>query len=320
MDPLPIVSVAVATYQRRDRVRRLIDALEKQTLDADSFEVIVADDASMDDTYQLLEELSRTSGIHLRFLRNETNLGPAASRNRAWRSARAPIIAFTDDDCVPVPRWLELGVKQVTDGTDVLVGKTSPNPEQIRSLRPFSRTMDTTDERYYATCNIFYRRDDLEAVGGFDDGFKNPGGEDIDLAYRVRRLGRRTGFAPEVLVLHDVRPPSFRATVRETMRWEGIVRCTARNPREARREHLWRRYFWKPSHPRVILAMLGLVMAPLIPIALGLTVPYLSMRLGGRGWRARARRLILLPPTFVIDVLEVYVMSRASLKYRTLVL
>ena len=320
-DRTPDVSVVVSTYQRRERLPRLIAALEKQTLDPGSFEVLIVDDASTDGTTELLMELAAASPLQLRPLRNERNSGPARGRNNGWRHARGPILAFTDDDCVPAPDWLERGLSAMRDGVDILVGRTIPAPDQLHQFGAFSRTMSTTDERYYATCNIFYRRADLEAVGGFDEGFRNPGGEDTDLAYRVRRIGRRASFAGDVLVHHDVRPSSFRATVKETMRWDGIVRMVARNPREARREHLWRPYFWKDAHPPVIVATLGLLLTPVFPPALALTIPYAIHRLRtSPRTTSRLRRFLVFPGTYVIDVLEVYVMARESLRYRTLVL
>lgn len=315
------MSVAVSTYQRSRLLPRLIEALERQSLPRDAFEVVIVDNGSTDDTYEVLEKIVARSGLNLRIMRLERNQGPARGRNAAWRQTRASIVAFTDDDCAPTPDWLEAGLATMRDGIDIAVGQTLPAPDQKHLLGAFSRTMWTTDERYYATCNVFYRREDLEAVGGFDEGFESPAGEDTDLAYRVRRLGRRSAFSTAALVHHDVRPSSFRATVRETLRWSGIVRMVARNPDEARREHLWKRYFWKDGHPKVIAAAVGLVFAPIAPIAVLLTLPYLQLRLkvSPRTW-SRVGRFLVLPGTFAIDVLEVYVMLRGSIRYRTLVI
>ena len=320
-DIAPAVTVAVSTYQRSKRLPRLVDALERQTLSHDLFEVVIVDDGSTDDTSDILERLAASSPLDMRIISMEQNSGQARGRNAAWRAARAPIVAFTDDDCIPTPGWLEAGIGEMLKGVDIVVGQTSPAPDQLQLLGPFSRTMVTTDERFYATCNIFYRREDLETVNGFDDGFGRKGGEDTDLAYRVRRLRRLTAFAPDALVHHDVRPSSFRATVKETLRWDGIVRMVRRNPSEARHEHLWRPYFWKDSHPYVILATLGLLITPKFTPAVALTLPYLWLRLrvSPRTW-SRTKRFLVLPGTYIIDVLEVCVMLRASWRYRTLVL
>ena len=46
-----------------------------------------------------------------------------------------------------------------------------------------------------ATANACYRRDVLEQLGGFDEGFVHPGGDDPDLSARARAAGHRTGLA-----------------------------------------------------------------------------------------------------------------------------
>jgi glycosyltransferase involved in cell wall biosynthesis len=320
-DRVPDVTVAVSTYQRSRLLPRLVRALEEQDLPAERFEVVIVDDGSTDDTFAVLQELASTSPLDVRVVRRDRNEGQAHGRNDAWRAARSPVIAFTDDDCIPTSRWLAAGLDAMREGAEIVVGRTEPAPDQLHLNGPFARTMVTTDEHYYATCNIFYRRDDLEAVNGFDAGFGATAGEDTDLAYRVRRLGRCATFAEDALVHHDVRPSSFRAAVRDTRRWEGIVRMVRRNPSEARREHLWRPYFWKDSHPPAILATIGLAFAPVFPLALVLTLPYLRFRLRvrPRTW-SRTKRFVVLPGSYIVDVLEVWVMIKGSLRYRTLVL
>jgi GT2 family glycosyltransferase len=315
------VAVAISTYNRRERLTTLLATLECQTMPKEQFEVVIVDNGSGDGTLDELATLRSRTSLRLNVVRVDVNNGPAHGRNAAWRASRAPVVAFTDDDCTPTPRWLELGLAEIDRGTGIVVGRTSPRPDQLHLLGPFSRTMDTNDERYFATCNVFYRRTDLEAVGGFDEGFTTPAGEDTDLAYRVRRLGRTTAFAPEALVYHDVRPSSVRATLRETLRWGGIVRFIARHPTEARREQLHRRYFWKRSHPYTIAATVGVVFATVFPPAILMALPYLDLRLRiAPRTRHPAKQLALLPATYLVDVAEVYTMLRASLKYRTLVL
>src|SRR5918994_7700046 len=103
---LPAVSVVVATRDRHERLRALLDALAGQTVGQDAFEVIVIDDGSRDATPALLAERAAAGGLQLQVLTQPSSQGPAAARNRGWRAARAQAIAFTDDDCEPVAGWL----------------------------------------------------------------------------------------------------------------------------------------------------------------------------------------------------------------------
>ena len=319
----PRVSVVVSTYRRAHLLGRLVAALEAQTLPYDDFEVVVCDNGSDDDTDVVLDVLVRRSPLRLRVVRNEVNRGPSPGRELAWRSAAAPIVAFTDDDCQPAPGWLAAGLDAMTSfGRAVVVGRTEPDPGQVHLLVDFSRTQRVDDARFAQTCNVFYRRADLEAVGGFDPGFTTPGGEDTDLALRVEALGSRRVFAAGALVHHDVRPSSLSATLRETLRWYDIPRLYAKHP-AARAESLSGRWFWKPSHPPAVLLLAGALAAGVTrrPAPLLLAVPWVRFRTVT--WpvaRGPRRRWALLPGALAVDLLEVAVMVRGSVRHRTLVL
>jgi glycosyltransferase involved in cell wall biosynthesis len=316
-------AVAVSTYRRVHLLPRLVAALEAQSLPVDRFEVVVCDNGSDDDTTAVLARLAASSPLRLRVVRTPVNRGPAAGRELAWRSTRAPVVAFTDDDCQPEPHWLDEGVAELRRRSRaVVVGRTVPHPDQLHLLVDFSRTQRVDDARFAQTCNVFYRRADLEAAGGFDPGFTTPGGEDTDLALRVEALGSPRVHAPRAVVRHDVRPTSLRATLRETLRWADIPRLYAKHP-HARAESLHRRWFWKPSHPPVLLLLVGLAVALVrrSPGPLVLAAPWVRFRTVT--WplaRGPRRRWALLPGALAVDALEVAVMVRGSVRHRTVVL
>ncbi len=316
------VAVAVSTYQRAHLLPDLVAALERQTLGIEEFEVVIADNGATDDTARVLAQLASHSPLNLRTVAADVNRGPAAGRNLAWRCAQAPIVAFTDDDCVPTPSWLEQGLQLMEGaGHRVVVGRTAPPPEDEHLSRgPFSRTVRVDDARFFPTCNAWFRRADLEAAGGFDETFDEPAGEDTDLGLRVTEAGAVAMFGRDVLVHHPVRPSSFRATVRETLRWSGIPRVIALHP--DRRDLLHHGVFWKASHPVALLAAAALPLARRHRVtALALVAPYAWYRTrraplcpGPR------RRWATLPGALTIDLLEVAVMVRGSLRARTPVL
>jgi len=321
--PLPRVSVVVSTYQRAHLLPALVSALEAQTLDPSSFEVVIADNAATDDTRSVLDDLQRRSPLDLTVVHADQNRGAAAGRNLAWRSARAPIVAFTDDDCQPQPKWLEAGLAAM-EHARIVVGRTGPPPEQeILTSGPFARTLRVDEPRFFETCNVFYRRSDLEAHEGFEKGF-GIGGEDTDLALRVIADGGSdtVAFADDAVVHHDVRPSDFMAALRETLRWTDLPLVVRRHP-EVRSTLLHRRLFWREAHPTALLAALGIGLAAARrrPLLLLLTVPWVRLRVtrlpltpGPR------RRWVVLPGALVLDLLEVAVMVRGSIRHRTLLL
>lgn len=317
------VSVVCSTYGREALLPRLVGALVAQTMPPDRFELVVVDDGSPDATPAVLGRLAAEAPFAMRVIRHERNLGAAGGRNTGWRAAKAPVIAFTDDDCVPTPDWLEAGTDAVERcGAGIFaVGRTEPDPAEADRLRfPFSRSLSVEEPRFFETCNVFYRRADLEATGGFDERFGT--GEDTDLALRLIDDGHVPRWIPDALVYHQVRPSSFRASLREARRWADIPLVVKRHPRR-RAELVHWRLFWKPTHPPTVLALVGITVAGRrrSPRPLVLCLWWIWHRLAVDPACAGPRRRVLaLPGTFAIDLTEVATMVRGSARHRTLLL
>ena len=235
------------------------------------------------------------------------------------------MVAFTDDDCAPEPTWLESGLDALRDsGATVVVGRTDPNPAQLHNTGAFSRTQrvnESSGTRYFHTCNIFYRRDALERLDGFDVGFRFKGGEDTDLGWRLLETGGTVAFADDAVVLHDVSKSSYRAALREASMWLDIPRVTKLHPVKAR-PMLVRRLFWKKTHELVVIAVGSITVAALVrnPLPLLGLIPWINFRL--RRWPIvkGPRAALYLPHAFLIDVVEVTSMVRGSIINRVVVL
>lgn len=311
------VTVVVSTFRRPQLLPRLVRALEQQDLPRDRFEIVVVDNASPDETSEVLVALQRVTTHQLRVARARVNRGPASGRNLGVELARGPVVAFTDDDCVPDPGWLRGGLRAMGEGRRLVVGRTVPPADH--PVGPFARVLRVDDARYMQTCNVFYRRSDLEELGGFDEriGF----GEDTDLGLRALESGVEVVFAPEALVVHDVRPRTVAEAVRGAAAWSDLPRVVRRHP-HLRGTHLHRRVFWKRSHPPALLAAAGMVLTFRRPlVGLALISPYLRFRLVDQPLAAgRRERLLTLPGALAVDLAEVAAMVRGSIRHRTVVL
>src|SRR2546425_3331033 len=121
------VSAVVCTHNRLDYLKRCIDSLSRQTLDATRFEVIVVDNASKDGTHMWVEQAQGTMP-NLRYV-HEPTLGLAHARNAGWRAAKSEVVAFLDDDALAAADWLEQIVakfQQRDEKLAVLGGKVLP--------------------------------------------------------------------------------------------------------------------------------------------------------------------------------------------------
>jgi GT2 family glycosyltransferase len=310
----PEVSVVVPSHARAVRLARLLDALHAQTLDRDRFEVVVVHD------YDALAD----HPLAMRALRiAPAQRGPARQRNLGWRAARAPLIAFTDDDCRPEAAWLERLLAAAREHPGAIVqGATAPDPDELDALAsPYARTISVDPPgRFAQTCNILYPRALLEGVGGFDERLPAPAGEDTDLALRARAAGAPYVGAPDALVFHAVEAYSLAGAVRLAFKWRHLAYVVRRHPEV--RSWFALRVFWREAHLRLCLALAGAALARRHPLAAALCLPYLRERLAVRGTGPRARLTAAreLPGRAAVDLAELATMAWGSARYRTFVL
>lgn len=197
------VSVVMATCRRPQLLRRCLDALLRQTLPREAYEIIVVDDGATAETRAVVAELATRHGAPaLRYLLPQGTKGPAGARNRGWRAASAPVIAFTDDDTVPDADWLCQGLLGLGQHVAVCGRVVVPTASVPTDHEQNTRGLETAE---FVTANAFVRRAALEAVGGFDERFTRAWREDSDLHFSLMARGGTVGSAPHAIVLHPVR-------------------------------------------------------------------------------------------------------------------
>ena len=191
------VSVVIPTHDRRGLLERTLASLAEQDYPANLIEVVVADDASGDDTRTFLADLE--TPWRLVTPRHETNLGRAAARNTALAECTGNIVLFIDDDmrCEPDLVSRHVACHRRHPGT-AFVGTALSDPSLGRStVASFYDGMGVQrmppgseiPPRYFVTNNASVPRRSLEAAGGFDASFTRYGFEDCELAFRLEDQG-----------------------------------------------------------------------------------------------------------------------------------
>ena len=314
----PDVSVLVSTRNRAALLVELFAALERQDF-AGEFEVVVTDDGSTDDTPTRLTELAAGSSFPVRVVRRDHSGGPAVGRNAAAQHARSEILAFTDDDCRPAPGWLTAGVSAMERGRHVVVGAVIPPADADSG--PLRRPLWVLHWRFFECANVFYRRRDFEAVGGFDSTFSTVGGEDTDLGLRVCKDGAEPWFEPDAVVEHPLRVMGTKDALREAVRWYDVPLLFKRHP-EQRLMLLGSRVFWRDAHRwwsiGFVLALVAAV-AKRPALAVLAYSPWLWRRCL-RPYADRADALRAAPTLFLVDGAEMATMLRGSVRHRTFLL
>jgi glycosyltransferase involved in cell wall biosynthesis len=246
--------------------------------------------------------------------------GPAVARNEGWRAARAPLVAFTDDDCEADPRWLEacLAAAERAPGA-VIQGRTEPNPRELDRIGLFSRTrsVDGSGPWWFETCNIAYPRELLEQLGGFDETFPEALGEDTDLGWRALAAGARREFSDDAVVYHAVDRLPALAHLRTALLGSDGVLVFRRHP-ALRAGALRGGIVRNPAHVRLLLAAAGLALSRRFSPAALLGAPYLNQL----AWRCRSvgASPAVAPYLVVYDLLTLYATIRGDLRHRVLIL
>lgn len=204
---LPRLSVIVPTCDRATALRRCLSGLARQTLSETEMEVIVVDDSGNPEDAEILP--TQTAIPELQLLRHRQNSGAAAARNTGAREARAPFLAFIDDDCVPEPEWAaELTLLLSESNGAALVGTVriaEPQATADRVTQLLSEPLVAVDGTLIRaqSANLTIPAEGFAAVGGFDESYRGAGYEDYDFCERWRASGRRLVGAPRAIVLHQ---------------------------------------------------------------------------------------------------------------------
>jgi GT2 family glycosyltransferase len=206
-------SVIVPAYNAQMTLPLLLDSLETQTYS--DYEVIVVDDASVDQTAKMAQNYR----CHL--IRLGQNRGPAYCRNIGAQSADGDIFVFTDSDCRVEKNWLN-GFHTCFSSNEAaaVMGRLVLLPSNllgdcISALGfPAGGTVGFDKiwqvDRYgfthsLSTCNCAIQKSAFLEAGGFDTSFPFPGGEDSLLAYRLRDLQYPIKYCPYVTAYHGAR-------------------------------------------------------------------------------------------------------------------
>ena len=191
-------TIVVPTYRRPEALTRLLESLRQQSLPNDAFEVVVVDDGSLPTELERITTAARDCPFDLRVV-SPGHRGPAGARNAGARLARSPLLLFTDDDCVPLPRWAEAMVDAHGRSGDALYGGATYNAitddlwaEASQLLSDHlcgTPALERGMLRYFPSNNIAVPTDLFLAMDGFDERFPGAAGEDRDLGERMARAG-----------------------------------------------------------------------------------------------------------------------------------
>lgn len=240
-DLTPKCSVVIPTYNRMGLLRRTLDALTRQDIGTDVFEVLVVDDGSDDDTRAVVGQFHDHLNVRY-FFQPDEGFRVAAARNVGIAHARGDVLVFLDSGVLPHSGCLRAHLRCHTqDRPAAVIGyvycfnygnEDAGDMTQtldfddvdgtIGRLRREGRWLDIREDFYarvgdrlwdlpapwlmYWTCNVSASTAQVRAVGGYDEEFRTWGSEDIDLAYRLHQDGAVFLIERDAGALHHPHP------------------------------------------------------------------------------------------------------------------
>jgi glycosyltransferase involved in cell wall biosynthesis len=210
------VSVVVPTYNRPALIKKCLEGLVQQNFNPDAYEIIVVTDGPDVRTSSIVNAYKNKCNRQVHCYSLPVKKGPAAARNKGWRSAKGELILFTDDDCVPSAKWVlgfwkayeTMQTNRIAFTGKILVPHKKPPTDHERNTIAL-------EEADFVTANCAVSKAMLEHIGGFDEAFKMAWREDSDLEFKLLNAGVNIPHVEDAVVEHPIREAPWGISLKE---------------------------------------------------------------------------------------------------------
>ncbi|MEM3896273.1 MAG: glycosyltransferase [Archaeoglobaceae archaeon] len=211
----PEISIIIPIYNNIKYTMNCLKSILNNT--GGSFEVIVVNDASTDDTLKILREKVK----NIKIINNETNLGFIESCNRGAKASLGKYLCFLNNDTIVTKDWLPPLVDLIKKDFVGAVGAKLVYPDgklqeaggiiwKDGSGWNYGRYDDPEKPEYNFVREVDYcsgavlmvKKDLFERIGGFSLEFKPAYYEDTDLCFNIRKFGYKVLYQPKSVVIH----------------------------------------------------------------------------------------------------------------------
>ncbi len=274
------LSIIVPVHNGGEKFRRCLESLKAAS--PQPAELIVVADGDSDGSWRVAEEFGA------QVIRFEQSGGPARARNAGARAAHGDVLVFLDADVCCVPdlfRQIDAVLEREPDVAAVF-GSYDDAPAETNFLSQYKnlfhhyvhQTACEEASTFWAGCGAV-RRDVFLALGGFDESYRRPSIEDIELGYRLRRAGHRIRLVRTLQVKH-----LKRWTARSLLYADFWLRAVPWTELIQRDRHLLNdlNLTWK-ARAAVVLGWLALVAPPLVIVMCAMHAGLLRFFLAKRG-------------------------------------
>ena len=206
-----MLSIIIPCHNEARHLNLLLMSLTHSAVNIDSIEVLIVDDASIDETAMIMARWeTEWNAVRPVFLKE--NLGPAGARNRGVSFSKGACLAFIDADAIVEEEWIPCALEcaaqapaQSITGGSVFSLFNAKDPFQkaaanvIRHKPRYGRDRELLD---LPGGNLVLSSELFHDLGGFDERLRT--GEDTDFVYRARMAGAKLAFDERLIIYHQV--------------------------------------------------------------------------------------------------------------------
>lgn len=214
-----VISMVICTYNRCRYLPQALESIAKQNVSHGMFELIVVDNASTDDTADIVHQfIEMHPALQVRYV-YEPNKGLSFARNRGWAEAASEVVAYVDDDVILCDDYLQ-NLKSFFEehpsamgaGGRVIPKYEDAEPDWMsKYLKGFVGEVNHGDViqkfggsmKYPAGANMIYKKSILEKAGGFNNELKFRS-DDKFIFYKVSELTGEIYYLPDVALYHYI--------------------------------------------------------------------------------------------------------------------
>ncbi|MFO7800591.1 glycosyltransferase family 2 protein [Rhodohalobacter sp.] len=217
----PLVSAVIPTHNRAEILERAIQSVLDQTWE--NIEIVIVDDASEDETPQLLESLS-DKHKNLKVIQNSTSKGASASRNIAIKNAEGEYIAGLDDDDIWRPNRIELLMEEFQEGYSAVTSNDRMDFGEKEIVWKKKPIITLHDLLFYNQVGnqVLTKKEYLQKIGGYDESLQSA--QDYDLWIRLAHDFGPIKTAPHTLQVVNMNEDRESITTSDS-KTDGYIAC-----------------------------------------------------------------------------------------------
>lgn len=183
-------TLVITNYNKARFIDRAIRSCLMQLVFRRNIEIIVVDDASSDNSLQIVQEFKND----VRLLVNETNKGVAHASNLALANSQGRYWMRVDADDFLNMYACAFMAGILDENEDITFVYCDHYRVDVHGVKVSKVRLDSDEALYEHGAGVLFRTEDLREFGGYDESLRNC--EDYDLLYRLKRAGRKGHYLP----------------------------------------------------------------------------------------------------------------------------